>query len=136
MNFGQREEKIIHEARERAEGLYRNGDYLCSEAVFTVVNDYPCLILIPDIKAIQKNGQDPRPGLWLEEYSRKPRPKPGPQPDRHAPRHRLWYIPCVLDPKQSGAPEKPARSQQTLLKPDKDFLQLVHSIHKLYPKPV
>lgn len=40
MNFGQREEKIIHEARERAEGLYRNGDYLCSEAVFTVVNDY------------------------------------------------------------------------------------------------
>ena len=40
MNFDQREEKIIREAKERAESLYRDGDYLCSEAVFTVVNDY------------------------------------------------------------------------------------------------
>lgn len=40
MHFNQREEMIIQDARERAESLYRDGDYLCSEAVFTVINDY------------------------------------------------------------------------------------------------
>jgi hypothetical protein len=40
MNFDLKEETIIREARERAENLYRNGDFLCSEAVFTVINDY------------------------------------------------------------------------------------------------
>lgn len=40
MNFDLKEEAIIREARERAENLYRNGDFLCSEAVFTVINDY------------------------------------------------------------------------------------------------
>lgn len=40
MDFNQTEEMIIQEARERAESLYRDGDYLCSEAVFTVINDY------------------------------------------------------------------------------------------------
>lgn len=40
MDFDQREEAIIKEAREKAESLYRDRDFLCSEAVFTVVNDY------------------------------------------------------------------------------------------------
>jgi len=40
VDFDAKEEAIIKEVRERAENLYRNGDYLCSEAVFTVVNDY------------------------------------------------------------------------------------------------
>lgn len=30
----------IKKAKETAENYYRNGEYLCSEAVFTVVNDY------------------------------------------------------------------------------------------------
>lgn len=30
----------IQELKLKAEELYRSGDYLCSEAVFTVVNDY------------------------------------------------------------------------------------------------
>lgn len=33
-------DKPIEMVKERAEALYREGDYLCSEAVFTVVNDY------------------------------------------------------------------------------------------------
>ena len=33
-------EDTKQELKERAEELYRNGDYLCSEAVFTVINDY------------------------------------------------------------------------------------------------
>jgi C_GCAxxG_C_C family probable redox protein len=40
MEFNDQEIAIIREAKERAESLYRDGDYLCSEAVFTVVNDY------------------------------------------------------------------------------------------------
>lgn len=32
--------EIVNKAKETAENYYRNGDYLCSEAVFTVVNDY------------------------------------------------------------------------------------------------
>lgn len=40
MGFNNQQEQTIKEARERAESLYRDGDYLCSEAVFTVVNDY------------------------------------------------------------------------------------------------
>ncbi len=40
MSFDHKEQEIIREAKERAESLYRDGDYLCSEAVFTVVNDY------------------------------------------------------------------------------------------------
>lgn len=40
MDFNSKEQKTIKEAKERAESLYRDGDYLCSEAVFTVVNDY------------------------------------------------------------------------------------------------
>lgn len=40
MIFNQSEETIIREAKERAERLYRDGDYLCSEAVFTVINDH------------------------------------------------------------------------------------------------
>ncbi|WP_041225757.1 MULTISPECIES: C-GCAxxG-C-C family protein [unclassified Dehalobacter] len=31
---------LIQELKQNAEQLYRSGDYLCSEAVFTVVNDY------------------------------------------------------------------------------------------------
>lgn len=34
------EERIIQELKHNAEELYRSGDYLCSEAVFAVVNDY------------------------------------------------------------------------------------------------
>lgn len=33
-------ENHINQAKSTAEDYYRNGDYLCSEAVFTVVNDY------------------------------------------------------------------------------------------------
>lgn len=33
-------EKALQELSEKAEELYRSGAYLCSEAVFTVVNDY------------------------------------------------------------------------------------------------
>lgn len=33
-------EQIINNVRERAENYYRSGEYLCSEAVFTVVNDF------------------------------------------------------------------------------------------------
>lgn len=33
-------EASIQELKQRAEEFYRSGDYLCSEAVFTVVNDY------------------------------------------------------------------------------------------------
>lgn len=33
-------EKAIRELSQKAEELYRCGDYLCSEAVFTVINDY------------------------------------------------------------------------------------------------
>ncbi len=33
-------ETELQELTARAEKLYRSGDYLCSEAVFTVVNDY------------------------------------------------------------------------------------------------
>lgn len=33
-------EDIIQKAKETAEGYYRDGQYLCSEAIFTVVNDY------------------------------------------------------------------------------------------------
>jgi len=33
-------DKPIEMVKERAEALYREGDYLCPEAVFTVVNDY------------------------------------------------------------------------------------------------
>lgn len=40
MEFDAEELKVIQEAKERAEKLYRDGDYLCSEAVFSVVNDY------------------------------------------------------------------------------------------------
>lgn len=40
MEFNDKELKLINEAKERAENLYRDGDYLCSEAVFSVVNDY------------------------------------------------------------------------------------------------
>lgn len=40
MIFNDQELKFINEAKERAEKLYLDGDYLCSEAVFTVVNDY------------------------------------------------------------------------------------------------
>ena len=39
MEFNDKEQKLINDARERAESLYRDGDYLCSEAIFTVVND-------------------------------------------------------------------------------------------------
>ncbi len=34
------EEILIRTLKEKAETLYRQGDYLCSEAVFTVINDY------------------------------------------------------------------------------------------------
>ncbi|NLI93317.1 MAG: C_GCAxxG_C_C family protein [Peptococcaceae bacterium] len=34
------EEHTLQELKQRAEELYRSGEYLCSEAVFTVVNDY------------------------------------------------------------------------------------------------
>lgn len=40
MNFDEKEEQIISKSKEKAESLYRDGDYLCSEAVFTVVNEY------------------------------------------------------------------------------------------------
>jgi len=40
MDFQEKELQLINEAKERAENLYRDGDYLCSEAVFTVINDY------------------------------------------------------------------------------------------------
>lgn len=33
-------EAALEEFKQKAEELYRCGDYLCSEAVFTVVNDY------------------------------------------------------------------------------------------------
>lgn len=33
-------EDTIQELKGKAEELYRSGDYLCSEAVFTVINDY------------------------------------------------------------------------------------------------
>ena len=33
-------DQLMQELKQKAEELYRNGDYLCSEAVFTVVNDY------------------------------------------------------------------------------------------------
>lgn len=33
-------EVIIQELKQKAEELYRSGDYLCSEAVFTVVNNH------------------------------------------------------------------------------------------------
>ena len=33
-------DKLIQELKQKAEELYRSGDYLCSEAVFTVVNEY------------------------------------------------------------------------------------------------
>ena len=33
-------EKAIEKAKVTAENYYRNGEYLCSEAVFTVINDY------------------------------------------------------------------------------------------------
>jgi len=41
------ETKII-ELKKKAEELYRNGDYLCSEAVFAVVNEYLGQPLPPD----------------------------------------------------------------------------------------
>lgn len=31
--------EVINKAKRTAEDYYRNGEYLCSEAVFTVVND-------------------------------------------------------------------------------------------------
>lgn len=34
------EDALIRQLREKAENFYREGDYLCSEAIFTVVNDY------------------------------------------------------------------------------------------------
>jgi len=40
MEFNDKEQMLIIDSKERAESLYRDGDYLCSEAVFTVVNDY------------------------------------------------------------------------------------------------
>lgn len=33
-------EEIIQKLQQKAEDLYRNGDFLCSEAVFAVANDY------------------------------------------------------------------------------------------------
>lgn len=48
MEFNDREQKIINDSKERAESFYRDGDYLCSEAVFTVVNDYLGRPLPPD----------------------------------------------------------------------------------------
>ena len=32
--------EAVKKAKETAENYYRNGDYLCSEAVFTVINDF------------------------------------------------------------------------------------------------
>jgi len=34
------DETTIQELKKKAEELYSSGDYLCSEAVFTVINDY------------------------------------------------------------------------------------------------
>jgi C_GCAxxG_C_C family probable redox protein len=33
-------EETVQKIKDQAEELYRSGDYLCSEAVFTVINDY------------------------------------------------------------------------------------------------
>jgi len=42
------DEAVKESLKKHAEELYRNGDYLCSEAVFTVINDYLGQPLPPD----------------------------------------------------------------------------------------